>query len=127
MSDKTSYTQFQEFTNRLRVLLNIDYDDLEGIIREDEWQAFRTNPWRWMIHTDTTRAQQVFDLMEERHGHNAMTELLDVINGILSIVDESEGVTGFHLNGDVAPWGEFEWIDTARAVAAEANGGDNVR
>ena len=54
------------FSNLLRVLLNIDYHDLDSIITRREWDEFKNNPWRWMIATDSRRAAKVFQLMMRR-------------------------------------------------------------
>lgn len=37
-----------------------------------------------------------------------LTELQGLLEGITALINESEGVVGYHLNGDVAPWGELE-------------------
>jgi hypothetical protein len=34
------------------------------------------------------------------------------------IIGESEGITGYHLNGDVASWGEFELPETPTDATA---------
>jgi hypothetical protein len=39
--------------------------------------------------------------------------LEDCIEGFIGIVSDSKGVAGYHLNGDVALWDEFEVIDVA--------------
>ena len=36
-------------------------------------------------------------------------------NGMLDIINESKGVIGWHLNGDVADWSEFDFIAEAQA------------
>ena len=43
-------------------------------------------------------------------------KLVEALEGLLSITDESLGVSGYHLNGDIAKWCEFEWV----AMAEEA-------
>lgn len=58
----------------------------------------------------------------------ALNELADSIN---ELIDSSDGVSGLHLNGDVAPWsslrgdGRFgEWLaalDDAEALLDELN------
>ncbi len=51
---------------------------------------------------DATAALEAFDkrkLIETVH-----KGLMDVIN----LMNESEGVAGLHLNGNLAPWSEFE-------------------
>ena len=42
---------------------------------------------------------------------------LDALNKVFDLIDESEGVAGLHLNGDLAPWSELtdggrfeEWL-----------------
>ena len=43
----------------------------------------------------------------------------EALAGVLAIVSDSSGVAGYHLNGDVAQWGEFEEINFARVTLAE--------
>lgn len=38
------------------------------------------------------------------------------LTGLLQITKESNGVVGYHLNGDVASWGEFEEVSNAEAL-----------
>lgn len=53
--------------------------------------------------------------------HNLLAEALE---GFLSIVSDSRGVAGYHLNGDVADWDEFcEVHDAENALAAYREGG----
>jgi hypothetical protein len=65
----------------------------------------------------------------------AAPELLDALINLLAdvetLVSESTGVYGLHLNGDPAPWeellegGRFEWVTTlasAHAAIAKAEG-----
>jgi hypothetical protein len=53
----------------------------------------------------------------------AAPELLAALQGMLAIVSESRGVSGYHLSGDVAEWAEFPEIDVATATIAKATGG----
>lgn len=41
--------------------------------------------------------------------------LTALVRSLVDLVDESKGVAGFHLNGDVAEWDEFEFISRAKA------------
>ena len=50
-------------------------------------------------------------------------ELLAALEGLLDIVGESDGVSGYHLNGDIAEWGEFEELNAAYDAVNKANGG----
>lgn len=49
-------------------------------------------------------------------------ELLAALEGVLAIVGDSGGVAGYHLNGDIADWGEFDEINAVYAVIAKAKG-----
>ena len=59
---------FRRFHNLLRVLLNIDYFDMEEIVPEKEWPSFRKNPWRWMIEAPTEQSEKVYLAMIKREG-----------------------------------------------------------
>lgn len=50
-------------------------------------------------------------------------ELLAALEGLLDIVGDSDGVSGYHLNGDIAEWGEFEKLNAAYDAVNKANGG----
>lgn len=43
----------------------------------------------------------------------AAPELLEALDGLLSIIDDTEGVHGYHSNGNVALWDEFNEVDIA--------------
>lgn len=45
--------------------------------------------------------------------------MLPVVEWLAAIQTESNGITGFHLNGDVADWDEFEDATQARAIIEE--------
>ena len=52
----------------------------------------------------------------EAHFNKAQKSL----NFFLCLVNESKGVAGWHLNGDIAPWGDWQdEIDAAFAAAGE--------
>jgi len=44
--------------------------------------------------------------------------LRSALRDFLNIIDDSRGVAGYHLNGNVAEWGEFPEVDAARAALA---------
>ena len=50
-------------------------------------------------------------------------ELLAALEGLLDIVGDSDGVSGYHLNGDIAEWGEFEELNAAYDAVNKAKGG----
>ena len=47
------------------------------------------------------------ELEEERE---ELTLAADRLNELSRLINQSDGVAGYHLNGDVAPWSEFEYI-----------------
>lgn len=49
-------------------------------------------------------------------------ELLEALKGFVAIATDSDGVAGYHLNGDIAEWASFpEWHE-AHAAIAKAKG-----
>ena len=46
--------------------------------------------------------------------------LLDALTNILNIMNDSECVAGYHLNGDIAKWDEFEEIALAEEAIKKA-------
>lgn len=45
-----------------------------------------------------------------------LAEYEGAVGGLLSIIDESEGIQGWHRNGDTADWSEFEDVARLRAL-----------
>lgn len=43
----------------------------------------------------------------------AAPDLLEALTNIIKIVEDSEGVVGYHLNGDTAKWDDFDEITNA--------------
>lgn len=49
-------------------------------------------------------------------------KMREALQGFLNVVNESQGVAGYHLNGDIAEWGEFPEVDLAvKALAQPAD------
>lgn len=64
--------------------------------------------------------------------HNAQLmatapDLREALEGLLSVVNDSQGVAGYHINGAVATWDEFEEVGDAIAALAKATAIDKVR
>lgn len=64
------------------------------------------------------------DLYRAAHGHDPITpeqgvRLLEIARFVTNLSSESQGVAGYHLNGTVADWGEFEQVAAACALVAE--------
>lgn len=55
-----------------------------------------------------------------------VAKLVEALEGLLAITDESLGVSGYHLNRDMAKWCEFDEVDMAEEALAlyRAQGGD---
>ena len=52
----------------------------------------------------------------------AAPDLLAALEVLMGIVSDSNGVSGYHLNGDIAEWDEFDEINIAIAALAKAKG-----
>ena len=61
--------------------------------------------------------QEISELNVERD------ELLAALQGMIDIANDSQGVAGYHLNGEVADWGEFEEWQAACNAISKAKGG----
>lgn len=49
-------------------------------------------------------------------------ELYKSCETMLCIIDESDGVAGFHQNGETAFWGELECVEAMEKAVTEAEG-----
>lgn len=47
-----------------------------------------------------------------------VAKLVEALEGLLAIIDESLGVSGYHLNGNMAKWCEFEEVEMAEEALA---------
>lgn len=48
-----------------------------------------------------------------------MEDLIQALRGLLSIIDDSSGVAGYHLNGNIADWGGFPEVEGAKRVLSK--------
>lgn len=55
--------------------------------------------------------------LEESHA-----DLLSALEGLLTIIHASDGVTGYHLSGNIALWDDFPEIEQAVMSVARAKG-----
>lgn len=63
------------------------------------------------------------DILAQNHeaDRREIERLKSALSGMLGIVADSQGVAGYHLNGEISEWGEFEEIDAAyEALKGEA-------
>ena len=63
------------------------------------------------------KKMQLEDVTEQRDA------LLAALQGMIDITNDSQGVAGYHLNGEVADWGEFEEWQAACDAIAKIKGG----
>lgn len=98
---------------------------------------FKPEPFGWTDCAETDDdAIQLFDKAAIRLIEKQRDELLAALEGLAddieSLIGESHGVIGLHLNGDVAPWGEIEAggrferlanLPIAHSTIASAKGG----
>ncbi len=73
------------------------------------------------IDMATAAADGFRDGQRAAHDHIAQSlgmvgALVTALDGLLSITQDSTGVAGYHLNGNVAEWDEFPEVGTARDV-----------
>ena len=61
-------------------------------------------------------------IQENKDLKHRCDELLAVLEGVLAVVSDSAGVAGYHLNGDIADWGEFDEINAVYAAITKAKG-----
>ena len=61
------------FLNGMKILLNLDFHDLKdrGImdaaaLKDGQWEKFRADPFRWMMHVEDDRAEKLYALIEAR-------------------------------------------------------------
>ena len=62
--------------------------------------------------------------VDEKYGGlvAAAPDMLRALESVLSLIDESSGVAGYHLNGEVATWGELALREELEAAIRKARG-----
>ena len=62
--------ELRKFHNALRILLNIDRDEIESDrsnpITDEQWDHFRSNPFVFFIRCDDATCQQIWDVIVAR-------------------------------------------------------------
>jgi len=71
---------------------------------------------------DGMLAEQARISKERGMKRNAGVELYDALVGLLGVIEDSKGVAGYHMNGTVAEWDEFEEVNEAYEALAKARG-----
>ena len=92
---------------------------------QDLIDALRTGPAVTLVTLEA--AERLVQYERENSQMRAKCErLLSALSGLLNIADDSRGVAGYHLNGEIAEWDEFSEIDQACEAAAEATALDGM-
>lgn len=71
----------------------------------------------YAVQLDARRRRDIARLQQQNK------ELLGALVGLAAIAADSTGVAGYHLNGAIAEWDEFEEVAAAIAAIAKATGG----
>lgn len=74
------------------------------------------------ICTDKCRLDEESPSIQSENQKPDLTELVEMLKFFESLISESSGVAGFHLNGAVASWGEFEEVTLLQEFIAKHGG-----
>ena len=63
-------------------------------------------------------------IRDEKTAHQikAIPDMLEALESMLSIISESNGISGWHLNGNIATWGEFQAVIDIEEAIKKARG-----
>jgi len=62
------------------------------------------------------------EAIKQEQLRKAAPALLEALEDLITITKESRGIAGYHLNGEIAEWDEFEFYDKALAAIKQAKG-----
>ena len=79
-------------------------------------RSYQLKSRSWMRQL-TAKGNRIERLEDER------LELIKAIESFLDLVGDSHGVSGYHLNGDIAEWDEFECVGEAYELIRRIEGG----
>lgn len=102
------------------------YDAMADILRERVKCTTSPTPAHITLETDLSKMSAEYPGAVDWTGSSAETAqdelaklrervkvLEGALDGLLAIIGDSRGVTGYHLNGDIAEWDEFEEVEQA--------------
>lgn len=71
-----------------------------------------------------TRICQITPRDQKANAHliAAAPDMLEALESMLSIISESNGISGWHLNGNIATWGEFQVVIDIEEAIKKARG-----
>lgn len=79
-------------------------------------RSYQLKSRSWMRQL-TAKENRIERLESER------LELLKALESLLDVTADSKGVSGYHLNGDIAEWDEFECVGEAYELIKRIEGG----
>ena len=94
-------------------------DDIQVQQNADRLLALHEIHYDYAQQLDAKRRRDIAKLQQQNK------ELLDALVGLVAIAADSTGVAGYHLNGAIAEWGEFEEVAAAIKAIAKATGGQS--
>ncbi len=68
------------------------------------------------------KQKRMREALQQEKLREAAPLLLEALKGLIAVTKESRGVAGYHLNGQIADWDEFEFYDMAIDAIAAAEG-----
>lgn len=75
-----------------------------------------TDPWGFEI-----KPQSDGQFVDADDAVKYIAELKNLLNDFALIINESEGVAGYHLNGEVAKWDDLLELNRLRKVLGDEN------
>lgn len=84
----------------------------DGAIYHNHDWCFETAKKYWNTRTESTELEQI---RKERD------EIRKAAESMMMVVNESNGVFGYHLNGDVSEWDELEEVANLQDTLAKLN------
>jgi len=99
------------------------FDRFLSRIREEQEAIAWIDEYNWLIRKKPTSIAGVTGtvfkpLFTTPPAAPDCSELVEALKGMLAIVSDSSGVTGYHINGVVADWGEFDEVNAALQALA---------
>ncbi|MDL2200863.1 hypothetical protein QQF45_17620 [Halopseudomonas aestusnigri] len=104
--------------------------EIEGLIRLTDYEAARAQYESriGILERELEETQDISQQEEYRaNGYSGelvmakarIEELEAALGDLLAIVSDSTGVAGYHLNGAVAEWGDFDVVSAASAALSQ--------
>lgn len=98
-------------------ILNSENDRLTKLVIELRAEVMRLNARA----TSDALEKELLQAIQERDAAEdyidaLLRQALEALEGFANITNDSQGVKGYHLNGDIAEWDEFDEVDAANST-----------